>query len=502
MVSTNNDSAYATAMDLAASGASVRVLEARARIDESLAASSLQAGLHIEYNTAPLCANGRAPLSSLTTARADAAAWAPGAEVECDALLVSGGWSPVVNLLSHRQVKPVWHAELACFLPGDTREPISVAGSAAGVWQTADCVSSGQAAGAEAARALGRSAPDVVAPSAGGWETPIKAVYEVRVPGRKDKAFIDPQHDVNTEDVRLAHREGYVSVEHMKRYTTLGMATDQGKMGNIIGLALMAEALGREIPDVGTTTFRPPYTPVAIGALRGRHVGAHFRPLRVTPLHQWNLDHGATMTMAGLWHRPWYFARAGEGITEAYIREATTVRESVGLVDVTSLGKIAIQGPDATEFLNRVYTNPFAKLPIGKARYGIMLRDDGIVMDDGTTWRLGEDDYFMTTTTAHAGQVMVFLEELLQTRWTDLKVHLTSVSEQWAGVAVAGPQSRDVLSAALEEPARISDEALPFMGVAEVRLKGGIPCRIARISFSGERAFEAYVPSDYGPAMM
>ena len=208
------------------------------------------------------------------------------------------------------------------------------------------------------------------------------------------------------------------------------------------------------------------------------------------------------MTDAGLWQRPWYFAREGETITEAYIREATTVRKTVGLCDVTSLGKIAIQGPDATEFLNRIYSNPFAKLPIGKARYGIMLRDDGIVMDDGTTWRLSETDYFMTTTTAQAGKVMVFLEELLQTRWQDLKVHVTSVSEQWAGCAIAGPKSREVLNACVEDPSLITNEALPFMGVLNTTLKGGIPCRIARISFSGERAFEAYVPSDYAPAMM
>ena len=280
------------------------------------------------------------------------------------------------------------------------------------------------------------------------------------------------------------------------------MATDQGKMGNIIGIALMADALGKEIPQVGTTTFRPPYTPVSIGALKGRNVGPHFRPLRRTPLHDWNLDAGGTMTMAGLWHRPWFFARSGETISEAYVREAETVRRTVGLCDVTSLGKIAIQGPDATELLNRVYSNPFAKLPVGKTRYGIMLRDDGLVMDDGTTWRLAENEYFMTTTTAHAAKVMAFLEELLQTRWTDLKVHLTSVSEQWAGVAVAGPLSREVLAACVEQPTRVSDEALPFMGVVETTMRGGIPARIARISFSGERAFEVYVPSDFGPAVM
>lgn len=503
IVATNNDSAYSTATELAERGAAVQILEARVRVDEALVATAAAAGVQVEYNIAPLRATGRAPVRGLLTARADGGGWSPGSELECDALLVSGGWSPVVSLLSHRQVKPVWSAEFACFLPADTDEPISIAGSAAGVWQTADCAASGEAAGARAAaQVLGRDRPTQVGPKPGGWATPIKAVYEVRTPDLSAKSFVDPQHDVCTEDIRLAHREGYVSVEHMKRYTTLGMANDQGKMGNVIGLALMAEALGREIPEVGTTTFRPPYTPVAIGALRGRHVGPHFRSLRVTPMHQWNLDHGATMTMAGLWHRPWYFARAGEGITEAYIREAATVRESVGLVDVTSLGKIAVQGPDATEFLNRVYTNPFAKLAIGRARYGIMLRDDGIVMDDGTTWRLGEDDYFMTTTTAHAASVMAFLEELLQTRWTELKVHLTSVSEQWAGVAVAGPQSRAVLEAALDDPSVVSNESLAFMGVVETTFQAGIPCRIARISFSGERAFEAYVPSDFGPAMM
>ncbi len=293
-----------------------------------------------------------------------------------------------------------------------------------------------------------------------------------------------------------------MSVEHLKRYTTLGMATDQGKMGNIIGMALMAEALGKEIPEVGTTTFRPPYTPISIGALAGRAFGAHFKALRRTPMHDWNLEHGATMVDAGLWQRPWYFAREGETITEAYIREATTTRKTVGLCDVTSLGKIAIQGPDATELVNRVYSNAFAKLPIGKARYGIMLRDDGIVMDDGTTWRFSETDYFMTTTTAHAAKVMVWLEELLQTRWPELKVHVTSVSEQWAGVAVAGPKSRDVLSACLADASVITNEALPFMGVVETTMANGAPCRIARISFSGEMAYEVYVGSDHANGMM
>ena len=280
------------------------------------------------------------------------------------------------------------------------------------------------------------------------------------------------------------------------------MATDQGKVGNVIGMALMAEALGKNIQDIGTTTFRPPYTPVSLGVLSGRHVDRSFRPIRRTPLHNWNLSNGAIMTLAGLWQRPWYFPRANETIKDAYVREAMTVRKTVGFCDVTSLGKIAVQGPDATEFLNRIYTNPFAKLPLGKARYGIMLRDDGMVMDDGTCWRLTETDYFMTTTTAHAATVMVWLEELLQVRWPDLKVHVTSVSDQWAGCAVAGPKSRTVLEACMIDPTAISNETCPFMGVIETTLIGDIPSRIARISFSGELAFEVYVPSDYAEGMM
>jgi len=280
------------------------------------------------------------------------------------------------------------------------------------------------------------------------------------------------------------------------------MANDGGKMGNVIGLALMAEALGKDIPEVGTTTFRPPYTPISIGALSGRSVGAHFRPLRRTSLHDWNLEHGARMMEVGLYQRPWYYPQGDETLADAYVREAATTRTTVGLCDVTSLGKIALQGPGATEFLNRVYTNPFAKLPIGKARYGIMLRDDGLVMDDGTTWRLSETDYFMTTTTAHAAKVMVWLEELLQTRWPDLKVHVTSVSEQWTGIAVAGPKSRAVLEANVKNPSEVSNDVFPFMGVIETILEGDIPCRIARISFSGELAYEVYVPADFGPPAM
>ena len=484
-------------------GAKVTLLDARSQPPRDLADEAGRAGVTLWPATAPLRAIGAAGgIRALRTARADGGGWHPGGSIDCDLALVSGGWSPVVNLLSHRGAKPVWNDEFACFVADNVDLPIEMAGSAAAIWADEACEESGRAAALRIAKALGKRSRAKAGPAPGGWSGAIRPLYEVRVPGRTYKSFVDPQHDVTAEDVRLAHREGYVSVEHLKRYTTLGMATDQGKMGNVIGLALMADALGRDISEVGTTTFRPPYTPVSLGALAGRGTGAHFKPLRRTPMHGWNLAAGGTMTEAGLWQRPWYFARGGETIGEAYIRESATVRETVGLCDVTSLGKIAVQGPDAAEFLNRIYSNGFAKLPVGRARYGILLRDDGIVKDDGTAWRLSETDYFMTTTTAKAGEVMAWLEELLQVRWPELRVHVTSVTDQWAGVAIAGPKSRDVLAACVLDADAVSDEALPFMGVAETRLKGNIPCRIARISFSGERAFEVFVPSDYGPALM
>ena len=338
IVATNNDSAYPAAAELAGAGAVVNLLDSRLSVHERERSTLDDAGVRLRTGLAPLQAFGARGVHGLRLA--EGSGWKAGDYESCDLLLISGGWSPVVNLLSHRGVRPIWNGELACFLPGSCEEPVMMAGAAAGVWGMAACEQSGSAA---AAMALGDQTPSVGA-EPGGWNTPIKPLYEIRLPGRKAKSFVDPQHDVTSDDIRLAHQEGFVSVEHLKRYTTLGMATDQGKMGNIIGLALMAEALGKEIPDVGTTTFRPPYTPVAIGALVGRNTGNHFRALRRSPLHEWNLRHGATMIEAGLWHRPWYFAADGETISEAYVREADTTRKAVGICDVSSLGKIAVQG--------------------------------------------------------------------------------------------------------------------------------------------------------------
>ena len=335
----------------------------------------------------------------------------------------------------------------------------------------------------------------------GGWETPLAPLYEICLHNIKGKAFVDPQHDVTSSDIRLAYQEGFISVEHMKRYTTLGMATDQGKMGNIIGLALMAEALNCSISEVGVTRFRPPYTSISLGALAGRNRQSHFKPIRRTPFNNFSIQNKGVMINAGLWHRPWYYPMESESLEVAYIREATVTRRSLGICDVSSLGKIIIQGPDSTEFINRVYTNPFAKLPVGKARYGIMLRDDGLVFDDGTTWRLSENCYLMTTTTDNASSVMARLEELLQVRWPDLSVQVTSVTDQWGGCALAGPNSRNLLSKIIDDPNEISNESLPFMGIKQVLMQN-VPCYVARISFSGELAYEVYIPSDYAQSMM
>jgi methylglutamate dehydrogenase subunit C len=312
-------------------------------------------------------------------------------------------------------------------------------------------------------------------------------------------AFVDFQHDVTVKDIITAHEEGYHSVEHLKRYTTLGMATDQGKTSNINAIGLIADARGIEPQAAGTTAFRPPYTPLTIGALAGRSVAAHFRPVRRSPLHQWHEKNGATFIEAGLWKRAWYYEWAGATPEAAYVKEMELVRRGVGLADVSTLGKIDVQGPDAAEFLNRVYVNGFAKLPIGKARYGVMLNDDGIVLDDGTTSRISENQFYLTTTTAQAGEVMSWLEYLLQCHWTDLKVHFTSLTDEWGGMAVSGPKSREALQLSFPN-VDLTNEALPYMGVKDIAF-GGTTVRILRLSFSGELAYEVHCPANYAASL-
>lgn len=371
--------------------------------------------------------------------------------------------------------------------------------AATGRLTLAQALATGTAAGADAATAAGFTAPAretlAVDPETTG-HTPLWRVAKPR-----DKAFVDFQNDVTASDVELAHREGFRAVEHLKRYNILGMATDQGKLSNLSGLSIMAELTGRAIPSVGTTVFRPPFTPVAIGALAGHHRGRDFRPTRYTPSHTWCEENGAVFVETGLWKRPAYFPRPGEADwPQTVIREVETVRSKVGICDVTTLGKIDIQGRDALAMIERVCANPFGTLPIGKARYAVLLREDGFILDDGTIARMGETHFVMTTSTANAARVMQHLEFCRQWLWPELDVQMVSVSERWAQYAVAGPLARETLRAIVDPGFDIGDAAFPFLACADVTVGGGVPARLFRISFSGELTYELAVPAAYGDA--
>jgi methylglutamate dehydrogenase subunit C len=415
----------------------------------------------------------------------------------CDLLAMSGGWNPAVHLTSHLGGAPVWNEALAAFLPGRLPPGMAVAGAAAGHFALADCLARGAEAGRSAAEAWGFKSAASPMPAVEPQGVAIAPLW--RVKNSHGKAFVDFQNDVSADDVQLAEREGFRSVEHLKRYTTMGMATDQGKTSNVNGLALMAEFSHRSIAATGTTRFRPPYAPIAIGALAGHHRGKDFKPTRLPPSHQWAIEQGAVFVETGLWLRAQYFPKAGEkGWLETVSREVKQTRESVGVCDVSTLGKIDVQGPDAGVFLDRLYTNMFSTLAVGKARYGLMLREDGIVMDDGTTSRLGPDRFFMTTTTANAAKVMHHMEFCLQVLWPDLDAQCVSVSEQWGQFSIAGPRSREVLQRIVDDPGAIANEALPYLGVKELSVLGGIGARLFRISFSGEMAFELSLPARFG----
>ena len=507
LIATNNDSAWTTAIDLAAAGAHVTIADERPTATASLQTAAQKAGIDIRLATYLVRAHGGRTVQGAELQAADSSmskSRSKPQSVECDLIGMSGGWSPTVHLTSHTGVRPVYNSAIGAPVPGPWPAGVTGSGSVTGAGPatgTGEPLTDGHAAGTAAAGWIGSSANTGEPLRAADitwvecWANPAKN----RAQDRKSKVFIDFQNDVTTHDLALAHEEGYESLEHLKRYTTLGMGTDQGKTSNIAAAQLMSSLRGIDLQSAGTTTYRPPYTPVSVGALAGRHIGAHFRPTRRTPMHDWHLANGATMIEAGPWLRPWFYAWAGKDVATAYVAEMELVRNGVGISDVSSLGKIEVQGPDAAEFLNRVYTNDFAKLPIGKARYGVMLNDDATVLDDGTTARFSDSTYFLTTTTAQAGEVMSRLEFLLQTAWPDLRVHVLSVTDRWAGMSVAGPKSREALTLTLPG-LDFSNQALPHMGVCQHQVDG-IPVRIARLSFSGELAYEVYVPADRGTAM-
>lgn len=422
--------------------------------------------------------------------------------IAADVLAVCGGWNPTLALTCHRGGKPAWNDDIAAFVPGPAvAKDMMVVGAAGGTMSLAGALAEGTHAGAEAARLCGGDATTVAVPWASDEKYEIAPLWHVE--NSRGKAFVDLQNDVTVKDIALARQEGFRAVEHLKRYTTLGMATDQGKTANVIGLAIMAELGGRSIPETGTTVFRPPFVPVSIGALAGNARGKHFRPTRLPPSHRFAQEQGAAFVEAGLWLRAQWFPQAGEKDWLASVdREVRTVRSGVGVCDVSTLGKIDIQGPDAGALLDRVYINTFSTLAVGKARYGVMLREDGFVMDDGTTSRLADDHFYMTTTTANAAKVMQHLEFCHQVLWPDLDVQMTSVSEQWAQYSIAGPKARELLRTVVDSQFDLANAALPYMAVRAVTVCGGVKARVFRISFSGELAYELAVPARYGEALM
>ena len=408
--------------------------------------------------------------------------------IPCDAVAMSGGWSPIVNLMCHRGAKPKWDERIAGFVPPDVGNEFVAAGSAAGHMLLSECLADGARAGTMKGKtpAVPKCRDEAFA------VTPLWWVKE-----STGKAFVDYQNDATAKDLPLAAREGYRDIELAKRYTTAGMATDQGKLGNVNAIAILADATGRSMDQVGTTTFRPYYTPVSFGALAGPFVGHHFQPVRKTPLHDWAEELGAVFVETGLWMRSSWFPQEGEDWLAAASREGLATRAGVGLCDVSTLGKIDVQGADAAEFLNRLYCNTFSTLDVGKARYGLMLREDGIVFDDGTTSRLAPDHFLMTTTTANAARVMSHMEFCHQAHWPELDVQYVSVTEQWAQMAIAGPHARATLQKIVDK-VTLDDASFPYLAAKEISILGGMAARLFRISFSGEHAYELAVPADYG----
>ncbi|NNM62149.1 MAG: sarcosine oxidase subunit alpha family protein, partial [Steroidobacteraceae bacterium] len=500
IVATNNDFAWRSAIDLAAAGIEVTILDQRAQVDAALRERAHRGGIDVKTGALLARALGRRAVSGALVAYEDRTGLQ---RLDCDLLCMSGGWSPTLHLTSHTGRKPTYRAELDAFVPGGYEPGQFGAGAVNGEFALAALLAAATAAGEAAARHCGHRGLDrpLGLPAAPALaDAPCATTVALPCPpGAGGKAFLDFQNDVTTQDVGLAHAEGYVAIEHLKRYTTLGMGTDQGKTSGVNAVQTMAALRGVEIAAAGTTTFRPPYTPISVGALAGRSIGRHFRAIRRSPLHDWHLAHDAAMIEAGPWLRAWYYRWAGEDAASAYVEEMRLVRSAVGIADISSLGKIDVQGPDAAEFLNRVYVNGFAKLPLGKARYGVMLNDDASVLDDGTTARLGPQRYFLTTTTAQAGEVMSWLEFLLQTAWQNLDVQVVSVTDEWGAMSVAGPRAREALKLALPG-IDVDDAALPHMGAREIDVDG-VPIRLLRLSFSGELAYELHVPSGYAVAL-
>jgi sarcosine oxidase subunit alpha len=499
---TNNDSAYADALALKSAGAKVSVVDVRAGqpVPGSLLLQAKAAGIEVLRGYVPLEAQGGVTVTGVKV-RQMVGEQASGEErsLPCDALGMSGGWNPVIHLYSHSGGKAQWNEAAACFVPTMVVADQANVGACNASWSLTQTLQEARVAGAAAAKRCGFAA------SASGCKVQEPAVEPLRAfwiaetgerVSRRSKAFIDYQNDVGAADIELAIREGFESIEHIKRYTALGFGTEQGKLGNINGMALAARALGKPIAQVGTTVFRPNYLPISFGTLAGLERGELFDPARKTSAHECHVAAGAPFEDVGQWKRPWYFPKGDEDLHQAVAREVLAVRHGVGMLDASTLGKIDIQGPDAAKLLNWMYTNAWLKLEVGKCRYGLMLDENGMVFDDGVTARLGPNHFLMTTTTGGAARVLTWMERWVQTEWPDMQVYMTTVTDQWSTFAVVGPKSRQVVQRVCQD-VDLSAQAFPFMSYRDGTV-AGVKARIMRISFSGELSFEVNVPSNAG----
>lgn len=506
VVSTANDSGYQAAIDWHKAGRQVvGIADSRLESDGALVTEAKQLGLKIWFGHSVIEAKGSSRVYGALVAPIDA----KGLKVtgspksyDCDTIATSGGWSPVVHLSCHTGARPVWNSDVIGFLPGKTVQKQHTVGSIMGQHQLVDCIEQGLITGVNAACLAGKGTGDVIvsAPKveriAEGKAQALFLAPHVKPVSRAPKQFIDMQNDVTAAGVELATREGFESIEHVKRYTALGFGTDQGKLGNINGMAIAAQSLNKSIQETGTTIFRPSYTPTTFGAVAGRDTDSLFDPERYTAMHSWHVANGALFEDVGQWKRPWYYPQAGETMQQSLDRECLATRNSVGILDASTLGKIDIQGKDAREFLNRIYTNAWTKLAVGKCRYGLMLKEDGMIMDDGVTSCLGENHFILTTTTGGAANVLEWLELWHQTEWPELEVFMGSVTDHWSTMTISGPNARKVLAKVCDD-IELEKDSFKFMDWRNGTV-AGVQARVFRISFTGELSYEINVQANYG----
>jgi len=490
VVFTADDTGYAAALDLHHAGVEIAMIaDLRATALGPGQDAARAAGLPIHTSTVINGVSGRLRVSGVEIGKLNAENLPESLQhIACDLVLMAGGWTPAVHLFSQSRGKLAYDAERQIYTPGAYAQAARSAGACNGNFDLAAALNEG-ANGAQTYTASGDIAPS------GGFHGAVPTAQNPQ----KIKAFVDFQNDVTAKDIKLAVREGMHSIEHIKRYTTNGMATDQGKTSNMNGLAIASAALDKPIPDIGLTTFRPPFTPVTFGTLAGHARGQLLDPVRQTAIHPWAAANGAVFEDVGQWKRAWFFSKPGEDMHAAVNRECRAVRSAAGLFDASTLGKIEVVGPDAAEFMERLYTNPWQKLGVGRCRYGLMLNEAGFVMDDGVIGRMALDRFHVTTTTGGAPRVLAHMEDYLQTEFPELKVWLTSTTEQWAVIAIQGPKARDII-APLVEGIDLSAEAMPHMSLREGMICG-VPTRLFRVSFTGELGFEVNVPADHGQAV-